>query len=357
MSQPQEGVEVITGYRLVHRLGTGGYGEVWKATAPGGLTKAIKIIYGHLRDARAEQELRAMNRMKEVRHPFLLSLERVEISDDQLFIVTELADNSLMDLFQACRKAGSAGVPRDELIAYVRDAADALDYMNDHYALQHLDIKPQNLLLVGGRIKIADFGLVKDLHGTSTTATGGVTPIYASPEAFDGKVSRFSDQYSLAIVYQEMLTGIRPFPGKTTLQLAAQHMNSPPLLDPLPPSDRVAIGRALAKIAEERFPSCREMVEALLRAAASPLPAFPRQVAPARTSGASTPKREATLVSAGNAEEQENDLLSMETMVGLPTLRSRLRTPPREQGTESPASTFRPPTGSNVRLRPTLFLG
>jgi eukaryotic-like serine/threonine-protein kinase len=354
--RPAEGVEPITGYRLINRLGTGGYGEVWKATAPGGLTKAVKIIYGHLRDARAEQELRAMNRMKEVRHPFLLSLERVEISDDQLFIVTELADSSLMDRFQACRKAGSAGVPRDELIAYVRDAADALDYMNDHYSLQHLDIKPQNLLLVGGRIKIADFGLVKDLHGTSTTATGGVTPIYASPEAFDGKVSRFSDQYSLGVVYQEMLTGIRPFPGKSALQLAAQHMNSPPLLDPLPPNDRAVIGRALAKVAEQRFPSCREMVEALQRPASSPSTLALWQTPPAPAPVERPRNNQTTPISGHTADEAEEDLLSLETIVGFQAPRTGARTPSRESATQGPTSTVRPRRASNVRLRPTLFL-
>ena len=240
---PQPGAEPIPGYQLLERLGTGGYGEVWKATAPGGLTKAIKIIYGHMRDSRAEQEFKALGRIKEVRHPFLLSLERVEIIHDQVFIVTELADQSLHDRFLACRKQGMRGIPRAELLTFLRDAADALDYMNEQYALQHLDIKPQNLLLVGSHIKIADFGLVKDLYGTSTTATGGVTPIYAPPEAFDGRVSRYSDQYSLAIVYEEMLTGTRPFPGTTALQLAAQHTSSPPLLDPLPPHDRPIIGR------------------------------------------------------------------------------------------------------------------
>ncbi len=355
--RPAEGVEPIPGYRLMNRLGTGGYGEVWKATAPGGLTKAIKIIYGHLRDARAEQELRAMSRMKEVRHPFLLSLERVEIADDQVFIVTELADNSLMDRHLACKKAGNAGIPRDELLAYLRDAADALDYMNDQYGLQHLDIKPQNLLLVGGRIKIADFGLVKDLQGTSATATGGVTPIYASPEAFDGRVSRFSDQYSLAVVYQEMLTGVRPFPGKSALQLAAQHMNSPPLLDPLPSGDRPTIGRALAKVAEQRFPSCREMVEALSRTSANQGRAAPRQASPGVGRSDGAPRRDATPVLTGAAEEQENELLSMETMVGLPAPRTGSRTPPREQTIESPASTFRPRLSAKIRLRPTLFLG
>jgi eukaryotic-like serine/threonine-protein kinase len=260
--------EPITGYRLVERLGTGGYGEVWKATAPGGLTKAIKIVFGHIGGDRTEQELKALDRIRKARHPFLLSLERFEIIEGQLFIVTELADMSLMDRFQACKKAGMPGIPRDELLGYLLDAADALDYLQKNYDLQHLDIKPQNLLLVGGRIKVADFGLVKDLHGTSATATGGVTPVYATPEAFDGRISRFSDQYSLAIVYEEMLTGIRPFPGTTALQLAAQHASSPPLLTPLPVHDRPTIGRALAKIPEQRFPTCRDMVDNLLKGSA-----------------------------------------------------------------------------------------
>lgn len=264
--QPCENAEPIAGYLLKDRLGIGGYGEVWRVSAPGGLTKAIKFVYGRMDDERAARELKALGRIKEVRHPFLLSLERFDVLDGQLIVVTELADMSLMDRYRQCRDEGLAGIGRDELLGYLRDAADALDYMSEKYGLQHLDIKPENLLLVGGRVKVADFGLVKDLQDAHATAIGGVTPLYATPEAFDGKASRQSDQYSLAIVYQEMLTGVLPFPGFTTAQLAVQHMHSSPLLGSLPESDRPTIARALSKQPEERFASCRQMVDRLLGA-------------------------------------------------------------------------------------------
>jgi len=264
--QPRENAEPITGYLLKDRLGIGGYGEVWRVSAPGGLTKAIKFVYGRMDDERAARELKALGRIKEVRHPFLLSLERFDVLEGQLIVVTELADMSLMDRYRQCRDEDLPGIGREELLGYLRDAADALDYMSEKYGLQHLDIKPENLLLVGGRVKVADFGLVKDLQDAHATAIGGVTPLYATPEAFDGKASRQSDQYSLAIVYQEMLTGVLPFPGFTTAQLAVQHMHSAPLLGSLPESDRPTIARALSKQPEERFASCRQMVDRLLGA-------------------------------------------------------------------------------------------
>jgi serine/threonine protein kinase len=358
---PEKDAEPIAGYRLVEKLGVGGYGEVWKATAPGGLTKAIKIIYGDMAGARAEQELKALGRIKEVRHPFLLSLERFEILGSQLFIVTEVADGCLQDRFYDCRKAGMKGIPRDELLVYLRDAAEALDYMSETHGLQHLDIKPQNLLFVGGRIKVADFGLVKELVGTSVTATGGVTPVYATPEAFDGRVSRYSDQYSLAIVYQEMLTGVRPFPGTTMMQLAAQHMSSPPLVTPLPPSDRAVIAKALSKSPEQRFPSCLKMVETLLTGGQpAAVPSLLSPTERGRSEGAEQSQRPADPDVPLTSTSSPVSMPAFVPSVGmtLQTLPGASTPPPQANAAKGTSTQQRlaAPTGK-PGLRPTLFLG
>src|SRR5262249_20650869 len=134
----------------------------------------------------------------------------------------------------------------------------------EKHNLQHLDVKPRNLFVVADRVKVADFGLVKQLERSSSSGLmGGVTPIYAAPETFQNKISKHSDQYSLAIVYVELLTGKRPFSGKNIRQLALQHMTEPPDLAMLPENDRPAVLRALAKNPEERWPSCTAFVRAL----------------------------------------------------------------------------------------------
>jgi hypothetical protein len=170
----------------------------------------------------------------------------------------------------------------------MEEAAEALDLMNTQYQLQHLDIKPQNLFLVHNHVKVADFGLVKDLEGINTQVTSGVTPVYAAPETFDGVVSRYCDQYNLAIVYQELLTGRRPYNGTNVRQLLMQHLTGTPDLSSLPTGDRPLIGRALAKKPEDRFPSCMDLIQALRQAGQSAVPT------PAPMMGAETvrPERE-----------------------------------------------------------------
>jgi serine/threonine protein kinase len=258
--------EPIPGYLLRERIGAGGYGEVWLADAPGGLTKAVKIVYGPLQDGRAERELKALNRIKQVQHPLLLSLERIEMINEHLIIVMELAHGSLKNRFEEYVDDGQRGIPRVVLLTYLRDVADALDFLYEEHSLQHLDVKPENLLLIANRVKVADFGLIKDLGDRSASLVGGLTPLYAPPEVFDGRPNRNSDQYSLAMVYQELLTGEPAFAGRTAAQLAAQHLHSSPCLAPLPTTDQVVIARALSKDPDRRFPSCRALIDSLTEA-------------------------------------------------------------------------------------------
>ncbi len=250
-------------YTLTRKIGSGGYGDVWEADAPGGLKKAIKIVHGFHGEKRAQSELKSLERIKDARHPFLLSLERIEIHNSKLVVVSELADKSLADLAQEYVDQGAPGIPRDELIRYMQESADALDYLNAKFGLQHLDIKPENILLVSGHAKVADFGLVKDLREVTQSVMSGMTPAYAPPEMFDGRPGHASDQYSLAMVYQEMLTMVRPFTGSTPAQLAAQHMHGKPNLQPLPISDQPVIAKALSKAPDDRYKTCVQFVEQL----------------------------------------------------------------------------------------------
>jgi eukaryotic-like serine/threonine-protein kinase len=262
--------EPIPGYRLIEPLGTGGFGEVWKCEVPGGLFKAIKFVFGNMNDldgdaAKAEQEYKALERVKAIRHPFVCSMDRIEVVDGELLIVMELADRSLHDLFEEYKRQGRPGIPRELLLGFLSDAAEGLDHLIEKHNLQHLDVKPKNLFLIGDRVKVADFGLVRNIERASSAGVmGGITPVYAAPETFGNKVSKQSDQYSLAIVYVELLTGEKPFRGKNIRQLAMQHMTEPPDLTRLPEADRAAVARALAKNPEDRFASCGQFIRTLI---------------------------------------------------------------------------------------------
>jgi serine/threonine protein kinase len=273
------GDEPIPGYRLLEPLGKGGFGEVWKCQAPGGFAKAIKFVQGSAsvmdeeQASLAQQEVQAIEFIKNIRHPFILTVERAELRQGTLLIVMELADRSLADLLKECREHGERGIARAELLNYLAEAAEALDLMNFQHGLQHLDVKPQNLFLVGSHVKVADFGLVNrlpEVRGSDPSLprrrAGGVTPRYVAPEILQQRISRRSDQYSLAIVYQELLTGELPFKGRSARQLILQHAQALPDLAALSEVDRGPVGRALAKDPDERFASCRDFIQALRRA-------------------------------------------------------------------------------------------
>jgi serine/threonine protein kinase len=250
-------------YKLIKLIGSGSYGEVWRAEAPGKVDVAIKIIRRTLAHEDAQRELQALELIKQLRHPFLLKIHAFWCLEDRLTIVMDLADCSLRDKLKEYKRAGKDSIPPDELVLFFRQAAEALDFLHEKN-IHHRDIKPDNLLLLQGYAQVADLGLARMQESQSmanATVTG--SPAYMAPEIWRGKISPHSDQYSLAVSYAELRLGRTPFGSKNMASLMIQITQEQPDLGPLPLPEQEVLLRALAKTPSERFRSCAEFVAAL----------------------------------------------------------------------------------------------
>src|SRR5262249_52723742 len=202
------------GYRLLRVIGRGGFCQVLRAEAPGGVEAAIKVIFRPSDHEDSKRELQALELIRGLRHPFLLATHAYWSLPDRLIIALELADGTLNDRLKECLAEGRTGIPPTELVRYFKEAAEAVDYLHSQHGL-HRDIKPANMLLLNGHVKVADFGLVRlqeNMRAMDATFCG--TPQYMPPEVWDRKVCPASDQYSLATTYAELRLGCRPFSGR-----------------------------------------------------------------------------------------------------------------------------------------------
>ncbi|MEM1228655.1 MAG: protein kinase [Planctomycetota bacterium] len=385
------GLEIVPGYTLVRRLGSGMAGEVWIARASGGVHVAIKLIRD-LQLIGSRRELGALRIVREVKHPNLCPLIGVwffdadgelltgDETDDilgresslvdtaclqtmdpgktpiadgetqafggpaaaddeaardtdreqapdatsiapgsihdssgfrtgntgsgfrsvgsgmrgsgsssavpgdhdpikaaQMVIAMGLGEKTLHDRLVEMRAPGNqpqdgvpfidqipGGIPTDELMRYIIASGSAIDELNEHYNIYHCDIKPQNILIVGGQAQVCDFGLARQVQDSRKTQLAIGTPAYGAPEMiFDHTYSETIDQYSLAVTYYELRTGQLPF--ETTRRSSFLRLKASGELDlsHVSTAERDVLARATDLDPKARFASCAAFTDAL----------------------------------------------------------------------------------------------
>ena len=271
-------MEQIGPYQIQGELGRGGMGIVYRGVDPViGRTVAVKTLHTAELGDQAEQDKLRERLFREAKsagilsHPGIVTIYQAGQDKDILFIAMEFIDGpNLADALMRTRPA------LDTSLDLLKQAAEALDYAHSK-GVVHRDIKPANLLLQsGGRVKIADFGIAK-LASTNLTKTGTTvgSPAYMSPEQIRASgVDGRADQYSLAILAFEMLTGRRPYDSDTITSLVFKIVFEQPdfsSLEQLPFGQRLdpVFRKALAKSADERYPNCVAFWQALSDASKS----------------------------------------------------------------------------------------
>jgi serine/threonine protein kinase len=280
-------------YQLVRQIGSGAFGEVFEAFAPGGIRVAVKRIMRTVDHPSSLAEREALDAIKQLSHPYLLKTNAYWVFDNQLIIVMEMADGSLAGRAEYYQGQGRVGVPTSELIPLFEEAGEALDYLHEQN-IAHRDIKPENILLMKGHAKVADFGLARPQENQMSTVGNTVgTPAYMAPEMWQQKISLQSDQYSLAATYVRVRLGKPLFDTTVLIEMASFHVHEMPDLNPLPAAEQAVLLRALAKNPDDRFPTCLEFARALRAAVTGtgshqPLPLGTGSFAPLPTGGSRT---------------------------------------------------------------------
>ena len=153
----------------------------------------------------------------------------------------------------------------DESLYYLRSIAEALRVIHV-FGILHRDLKPANVMLREDNSPVLiDFGLARrSMEDAETTAAGQVlgSPYYISPEQSQGqRVDARTDLYSLGVMFYEMLTGLRPYNGRTAMAIMAQHAGSAvPILPPNVALQQGLLDRLMAKQPEQRYASADELL-------------------------------------------------------------------------------------------------
>jgi serine/threonine-protein kinase len=260
-------------YDVERELGQGGMATVFLARdIKHGRRVAIKVLHEDIGTALgADRFRREIQIATSLSHPHILQLFDSGEADGKLYYVMPFVEGeSLRD-----RLNREKILPIEDALRITGEVASALDFAH-RKQIVHRDIKPENILLQEGHAVVADFGIARAVNsmsqGAALTQTGVSlgTPTYMSPEqAFAEKdIDGRSDEYSLACVLYEMLTGQPPFTGSNAQAIMARHsMSAVPSMqivrNTIPDEVEDLVQRALSKSPADRFPTLADFATEL----------------------------------------------------------------------------------------------
>jgi len=260
-------------YTIQSRLGAGGMGEVYRARDTTlGRDVALKVLPAAFatdpdRRARLLREARAAAALN---HPNVCTIHEIGEADGRAYIAMEVVDGRPLSA-----RVAEHALPAEDVVCYGLQLADALAHAHDR-GVVHRDLKSANVMVTPeGRIKVLDFGLatvaVRDLGDEETllrTEPGivaGTLP-YMAPEQLRGlPVDGRTDIWALGVVFHEMLTGARPFTGRTGFEVSSAilHEPPPPLPESVPAPLQAIVNRCLEKEPSRRYQRASEVRTAL----------------------------------------------------------------------------------------------
>src|SRR5262245_42507804 len=198
---------------------------------------------------------------------FLNSLRSPLRRPAQLIVAMELGHKTVDDRYKECIESKRTGIPAEELLQYMEQAARGLDYLHRE-GIVHRDIKPQNIMLIGDVAKVCDYGLLITTDADLRSTSNAFTPLYASPEAVaEQPMTGKADQYSLAVTYIELRTGRSPYANETATSVyATKETGSYDLSRIGKKAVRKVLQKGLATSPNDRYATCGEFVQELEKA-------------------------------------------------------------------------------------------
>jgi hypothetical protein len=266
---------LVAGYRLEAQIGAGGMAVVFRARDERlGRLVALKILApGVAADQGFRRRFVAESRAAAaVDDPHIIPVYEAGEAGGVLFIAMRFVRGG--DLGLMLEREGA--LPPDRTAAFISAVASALDAAHGA-GLVHRDVKPANMLVDSrpgqpDHVYLSDFGVSKGaLSSVSLTGAGQFvgTPHYSAPEQIQGlTVDGRTDQYALACVAYQLLTGALPFDRDQSMAVMFAHLSQPPpsLGAGFPSAADDVLARAMAKVPEKRYGSCRDFAEALEKA-------------------------------------------------------------------------------------------